>query len=94
MPFHPLSSYNYAQKSNDDEVGFEPTLEDIDYKINDRYYEKHEEQIKKLRNHTKGYSEKTKQQLIEKYLPTKTYDVGENVLIRVTKKNGISNTKP
>ena len=36
---------------------------------------------------------KKKQQLIKKYLPTKTYDVGENVLILGTKKNGISNMK-
>ena len=34
-----------------------------------------------------------KQQLAKKYLPTKIYDVGENVLIRWTKKNGILNTK-
>ena len=31
--------------------------------------------------------------MIKKYLPTKTYDVGENVFIQGTKKNGISNTK-
>ena len=86
-------SRNVLRHANDDEVDFEPTIEDIEYKINDRYYEKHEEQIKKLRNHTKRYSEKKNEQLIKKYLPTKIYDVGENVLIRGTKKNGISNTK-
>ena len=38
---------NVLRHANDDEVGFEPTIEYIEYKINDRYYEKHEEQIKK-----------------------------------------------
>ena len=84
---------NVLRHANDDEVDFEPTIEDIKYKINDRYYEEHEEQIKKLRNHAKRYSEKKNHQLIKKYLPTKTSDVGENVLIRGTEKNGISNTK-
>ena len=36
---------------------------------------------------------KKQQQLIKKYLPTKTFDVGENVPILGTKKDGISNTK-
>ena len=84
---------NVLRHANDDEVDFEPTVEDIEYKINDRCYEKHEEQIKKLRNHAKRYSEKKTQQLIKKYLPTKTYDVSEKVLLRGTNKNGISNTK-
>ena len=79
--------------ADDDEVDLEPTIEDMEYKINDRYYEKHEEQIKKLRDYANRYSEKKNQQLIKKYLPTKTYDVDENVLIRGTKENGISNTK-
>lgn len=52
---------------------------------------------KKMRNHTKRYSEKKQpkkpQQLIERYLPTKIYDVGSNVLIQGTKRNGVSNTK-
>ena len=51
---------NVLQHANDDEVDFEPTIEDIEYKINHRYYEKHEEQIKKIRNHAKRYSEKKK----------------------------------
>ena len=38
---------NVLRHANDDEVGFEPTIEYIEYKINNRYYEKHEEQIKK-----------------------------------------------
>ena len=84
---------NVLGHANDDEVDFEPTIEDIEYKINNRYYKKHEEQIKKLRNHAKRYPEKKKQQLIKKYLLTKTYDVGENVLIQGTKKNSISNAK-
>ena len=79
--------------ANDDEVDFEPTIEDIEYKINERYYKKHEEQIKNQEITQKRYSEKKTHQLIKKYLPTKTYDVGENTLIRGTKKNGISNTK-
>ena len=79
--------------ADDDEVDLEPTIEDMEYKINDRYYEKHEEQIKKLRDYANRYSEKKNQQLIKKYLPTKTYDVDENVLIRGTKKNCISDTK-
>ena len=37
---------NVLRHANDDEVDFEPTIEDIEYKINDRYYKKHEEQIK------------------------------------------------
>ena len=88
------SKSNVLWHANDDEIHFEPTTEeDIEYKIKNRYHEKHEEQIKKLRNHVKRYSEKKTQQLIKKYLQTKTYDVGGNVLIRGTKKNVISNTK-
>ena len=45
------------QHPNDDEVDSEPTKEDIEYKINNRYYEIQEEK-KKLRNHAKRYSEK------------------------------------
>ena len=33
---------NVLRQANDDEVDFEPTVEDIEYEINDRYYEKHE----------------------------------------------------
>ena len=44
---------NVLRHANNDEVDFEPTIEDIEYKINDRYYEKHEEQIKTIRNHAK-----------------------------------------
>ena len=44
---------NVLRHANNDEVDFEPTIEDIEYKINDRYYEKHEEQIKTMRNHAK-----------------------------------------
>ena len=84
---------NVLRHANDDEVDFEPTIEDIEYKINERYYKKHEEQIKNQEITQKCYSEKKTHQLIKKYLPTKTYDVGENTLIRGTKKNGISNTK-
>ena len=84
---------NVLRHANDDEVDFEPTIENAEYKINNRYYEKHEEQIKKLTNYAKRYSEKTYQLLIKKYLLKKIYGVGENVLIRGTKKNGISNTK-
>ena len=56
---------NVLRHANDNEFDFEPTIEDIEYKINDRYYEKHEEQIKKLRNHAKRYSEKKNQQLLK-----------------------------
>ena len=49
---------NVLRHGNDDEVDFEPTTEDIKYKIKYLYYQKHEEQIKKLRNHAKCYSEK------------------------------------
>ena len=49
---------NVLWHANDDEVDFELTIEDKEYKINDGYYEKHEQPIKKLRNHTKRYSEK------------------------------------
>ena len=38
---------NILRHADDDEVDFEPTIE---YKINNSYYEKHEEQIKKLTN--------------------------------------------
>ena len=51
---------NVLGHANDDEVDFEPTIEDIEYKINNRYYKKHEDQIKKLRNHAKRYPEKKK----------------------------------
>ena len=48
----PLEIY-YSRKSNvlrhvnDDEDDFESTIEHIEYKIKDRYYEKHEEKILK-----------------------------------------------
>ena len=86
---------NVLWHANNDEVDFEQTMEDAKYKIKDRYYEKHNK--KNMRNHTKRYSEKKQpkkpQQLIERYLPTKIYDVGSNVLIQGTKRNGVSNTK-
>ena len=59
---------NVLRHANDDEVNFEPTIEDIKCKINDGYYEKHEEQVKKLRNHAKRYSKKKTRQLIKNYL--------------------------
>ena len=40
---------NVLRHANDDEVDFEPTIEDIEDKINYRYCEKHEEQIKKIK---------------------------------------------
>ena len=91
-----MTELNVLWHAKNDEVDFEQTMEDAKYKIKDRYYEKHNNK-KKKRNHTKRYSEKkqqkTPQQLIERYLPTKIYDVGGNVLIQGTKRNGVSNTK-
>ena len=45
---------NVLRHANDDEADFEPTIADIEYKKkNDRYYEKHEEQIKKIKKSRK-----------------------------------------
>ena len=38
---------NVLRHANDDKVDFEPTIEDIEDKINYRYCKKYEEQIKK-----------------------------------------------
>ena len=35
--------------ANDDEVDFEPTIEDIEHKINKNFYEKHEQKMKKFK---------------------------------------------
>ena len=40
---------NVLRHANDDEVDFEPTIEDIEDKINYRNCEKHKEQIKKIK---------------------------------------------
>ena len=81
--------------ANNDEVDFEQTMEDAKYKIKDRYYEKHNKKKWKITPNVtlRKKQQQKNQQLIERYLPTKIYDVGGNVLIQGTKRNGVSNTK-